>query len=194
VEAHLSHLAATMALTRHGWALPVLAAMAGGVALKPGPLARALPGASRPALEAGVAHLIDLELIRLNPGHGHPLRPAFTVTPAGQAMAARAHRLWAEAVRQGEAARRFVRLRWGLPLLLALHEARSQPTGFADLRRALGTITDRALALILKEAVAAGLVARVVDPAAHPPAVGYVPLDSAARLCDAFSLEGRSPA
>ena len=74
-------------LSSRAWSLPILAQIARGVACRQAPLIAAT-GAGRTAFGASLTHLIDLKLLERNPGHGHPLRPEFRLTPAGQAAAA----------------------------------------------------------------------------------------------------------
>ena len=162
-------LAELVALTRKGWALPVLAALGSGVKPRLYGLARALDGASRAAVLDGVEHLVALGLAVRNTGHGHPLRPDLYLSGQGKALAPLAARLWAMA---GEhELRGLIRKRWCLPVLLVL--ARGGPAGFAAVAGQLAPITDRALSQALQEAVAAGLVRRDVLTERRPPATVY---------------------
>lgn len=68
----------------------------------------------------------------------------------------------------------FLGKRWNGVILATLDGG---PTGFADLRRAVGTITDSVLSDRLAELVAAGLVERTVTDT-RPPGVSYALTDA----------------
>ncbi len=162
-------LADLVALTRKGWALPVLAALGAGVKPRLYGLARALDGASRAAVLDGVEHLVSLGLAVRNTGHGHPLRPDLYLSPQGKALAPLAARLWALA--GTPELRGTIRKRWSLPLLQVL--ATDGPAGFSALAGRLAPVTDRALSQALQEAVGLGLVRRDVLGDRRPPATVY---------------------
>jgi DNA-binding HxlR family transcriptional regulator len=168
-------------LCRFGWALPILAVLGEGVAPRYHALNRNLNGASREAIADGVEHLIALRLLVKNLGNGHPLRPDFHLTEAGQEIASVARQIWTNA--QSAQAEKFVRLRWGLPILNVLQA----PTSFSDIKTSLPPITDRALSLILKQGQNYELIGRTVVTTAYPPATLYAPLDKAIPLCEALA-------
>ena len=168
-------------LCRFWWAIPILAALGDGVSPRLHTLKFHLQDASRDAIKDGVDHLIGLRLLVPNTGHGHPLRPDFHLTEAGQPLAQMAATLWSTA--QHTQAQKFARLRWGLPLLRVLQV----PKGFGDIKSSLPPITDRALSLILKRGQSDHLIGRSVDITAYPPATRYAPLDKAAPLCEALA-------
>lgn len=168
-------------LCRFGWAIPIMAALGDGISPRLHALKFHLGDASRDAIRDGVNHLIGLGLLVPNSGHGHPLRPDFHVTEAGQTIAQIAAGLWLTA--QYAQAQKFARLRWGLPLLHVLQV----PKGFGDIKSSLPPITDRALSLILKRGQSDHLIGRSVDVTAYPPATLYAPLDKAASLCEALA-------
>jgi DNA-binding HxlR family transcriptional regulator len=174
---HTLDAAMTLALTQKGWALPVLAMLAEGVAPRAYTLSRALGGASRAAITDGILHLVELGLVQMNTGHGHPLRPDFWLLPAGEQIAVSAHQIWETAQRLE--ATDFVRRRWSLPLLQGL----AQPAGFSALAERLAPITDRALSLSLKQAVAGGFARRDVLADRFPPATLYRQLGKGRLLC-----------
>lgn len=173
-------LTEVIALSRHGWALPVLAALTGGAKPRAGALAHALPGASREALVDAVGHLKALGYLTSSEGHGHPLRAEMHLSPSGQKLAEEARAVWD--LSGSLDARRFVRLRWSLPLVRAMEA----PTGFGGLRQCLAPVTDRALSIALKTATTEGFVARAVDSDRFPPATLYTPLDKSLRLCESM--------
>lgn len=162
-------LADLVALTRKGWALPVLAALGSGVKPRLYGLARALDGASRAAVLDGVEHLVALGLAVRNTGHGHPLRPDLYLSGQGKALAPLAARLWERA--GTPELRGTIRKRWSLPLLLVL--VRDGPAGFSALAGRLAPVTDRALSQALQEVAAHGLLRRDVLADRRPPATVY---------------------
>ncbi|MEM1288619.1 MAG: winged helix-turn-helix transcriptional regulator [Pseudomonadota bacterium] len=99
-------------------------------------------------------HLLHLELVERNAGHGHPLRPEFRVTSRGAAMAEMAHRILSQ-VR--EADHLLLRKSWTLPVLAVVRE----PQFFGGLRQQLVPVTDRALSLALRGLEAKNWVERV---------------------------------
>ena len=72
----------------------------------------------------------------------------------------------------------FLGKRWNGVILGTLSAG---PTGFADLRRGVGTITDSVLSDRLVELIEAGLVERTVTQT-RPPGVSYTLTDSGAQL------------
>ena len=162
-------LAELVALTRKGWALPVLAALGSGVKPRLYGLARALDGASRAAVLDGVEHLVALGLAVRNTGHGHPLRPDLYLAPSGRRLAPIAAQIWAMAGEHD--LRGLIRKRWCLPLLLVL--ARGGPAGFSALAGQLAPVTDRALSQALQEMATHGLLRRDVLADRRPPATAY---------------------
>jgi DNA-binding HxlR family transcriptional regulator len=171
-------------LTRRGWALPVLAVLGQGVRPRLYAIAQALDGASRAAVLDGVEHLVATGLAARNTGHGHPLRPDLWLTPAGQALAPAAARMWERA--GALSARAFVRRRWSLPLLQVLEG----PSRFGELRGRLEPITERALSLALQEADVLALVRREVLTDRRPPATLYRPLPAGRDLVAGLGTGG----
>ncbi len=124
-------------------------------------------GISRDSLNRTLSHLITLQLVRKNTGHGHPLRPEYLPTTEGMVVAKNCTQLvvpqiserWAEVIGH----------KWSLPILATLREDSMR---FSSLRRELGSITPRALTTALKSLETGGLVARIVY-ADTPPTVLY---------------------
>lgn len=99
-------------------------------------------------------HLIELDLVRRNPGHGHPLRPEYILTSRGDRLAT-ASVLLDDALVSLQLRDLGFR-RWTLPALAAISD--DQPARFGDIALTLLGITDRALSLALKPMVAGELV------------------------------------
>ncbi|MEM9573114.1 MAG: winged helix-turn-helix transcriptional regulator [Pseudomonadota bacterium] len=130
-------------LTSRAWSLNILALMHEGLPGRQAPLLAAT-SASRTAFGSSLEHLVKLGLLERNPGHGHPLRPEFRLTPSGVTAAKIASRI-VRAVPDDDA---FVLLRrnWSVPIL-ALTE---RPRRFSALKSQLA-VTDRALSHSLQQ-------------------------------------------
>lgn len=154
------------ALSRHRWAVPVLAHLAARDGGRFAEMARRT-GAPRDSLKRTIEGLIAEGWVTPNPGHGHPLRPEYLLTGAGRVVA-RACRHLAQAQAAAGMPPEAV-TRWSLPLLglIGAGEAR-----FNRLERAMTGATPRAVAASLKALVAHGLVAREVT-ASYPPGSVY---------------------
>jgi DNA-binding HxlR family transcriptional regulator len=161
-----------IALFHHRWSAPVLAELARTGGTRFVVLSKAL-GVGRESLRRTLDALIDLGLVRRNPGYGHPLRPEYLLTPRGDAAAERCTRLLEVLDGDLDVALK----KWSLPVLVAL----SRPSRFSEVRDALPGVTARALALALKELEAAGLVRRQVQET-YPPSTVYAATRRAARL------------
>ena len=148
-------------ITSRAWALPILSNLHEGVAGRQAPLLAATR-ASRTAFSQSLDHLIAIGLLERNPGHGHPLRPEFRLTPRGKTAAAIAKKIQDVSSEEDQD---LLRRSWTLPVLTTLH----LPSHFNDIRRSLQTITDRALSQSLKSMEVRNWVSRSVDDAARPP-------------------------
>src|SRR5215813_4695568 len=148
-----------IALFHHRWAPPALALLDDRSGARFVELQRTLD-VGRESLRRALDALIELGLVRRNPGYGHPLRPEYVLTPDGEEAASRCARLLAAVDDEADVILR----KWSLPVLVALRgNAR-----FSELREALPGITARALALALKDLERAGLVTRRVEET-YPP-------------------------
>jgi DNA-binding HxlR family transcriptional regulator len=134
-------------------------------------------GVGRESLRRTLRALVDGGLVARNPGYGHPLRPEYVLTPRGERVADVCRDLLAglAELRVAEAALK----KWSLPVVLALGGPGRRR--FSALQEGLPEITARALALALKELVAAELVQRTVTDG-YPPATVYGLLPAGARL------------
>ena len=159
-------------LFHHRWAPPALVVFGerGGVRFVE--LQRRL-GVGRESLRRALDALIELRLVRRNPGYGHPLRPEYVLVPSADAAAEMAKRVLA-------AADPDVLLRkWSVPVLAELGAGRR----FSELHAALPGVTPRALALALSGLEQAKLVRREVLPT-RPPSTVYRPTARGRRVQD----------
>jgi DNA-binding HxlR family transcriptional regulator len=151
-------------LSRHRWALPILAHLNDTSGSRFVPLAHEL-GLSRDALRQTLSALIDAELVMRNPGYGHPLRPEYVLTPGGRRVAPICAAVL-RALRHAGAEEVGLK-KWSLPILAAL----TSELRYGEVRRIVGA-TPRALTLALKELVGSGLVERRVHDG-FPPSTSY---------------------
>jgi DNA-binding HxlR family transcriptional regulator len=148
------------------WMVPVIAALQRWRGSKFITLVNRLE-VSRPALRKTLDEAIERGWIRHNPGYGHPLRPEYLLAgvppdpapshPDRINLGPPCARLMTHLDRLdiADAALR----KWSMP---ALHAMGREAMRFADLRRRLEGITDRALTLALKDLIEAGLAQREV--------------------------------
>jgi len=154
-------------LFHHRWAVPTLALLGteGGGA-KFVTLQRRL-GVARDSLKRTLAALIAMRLVARNPGYGHPMRPEYVLTAAGQRLAPPCGHLVDRMERLGVT--EIALNKWSLPLVHVLSVSEGR---FNVILEMLETITPRALARALSDLQKAGLVERrVVD--GHPPRTDY---------------------
>lgn len=159
-------ISALVKLTSRAWSLNILALLHRGIPGRQAPLLAA-SGASRTAFAQSLAHLCDLGLLERNPGHGHPLRPEFRLTPAGVEMAAAADRILS-AVPHSDGTI-LLRRTWTIPIL-AVTQA---PRHFNEIKGTLGSITDRALSLSLQQLQAQQWMSRSISASDRPPRTQY---------------------
>jgi DNA-binding HxlR family transcriptional regulator len=163
-----------VAIFNHRWAAPVLAELQRSRGARFVYLARGL-GIANESLRRTLDALIALGLAARNPGYGHPLRPEYMLTERGQAAAAVCSRLLDRAADLPD------RRKWAVPALAVLGtEGR-----FSELLTRLPGVTNRSLALALKDLLGAGLVTRRVTDD-YPPATVYRPTAAGRRLQEAF--------
>ena len=148
------------------WSLTALGLMANGASARISPLAAAA-GCGRTAMGASVTRLVECDLLERNPGHGHPLRPEYRLTPAGEQIADWAGQLMGLVPHESD--QLLLRSKWVLPVLSCLTEEQR----YGDLRRALNPVTDRALSGCLGGLSEQDWVFRKVATAVSPPAVSY---------------------
>ena len=120
-------------------------------------------GLSRSVLAASLAKLQESGWVIRNPGHGHPLRPEYVLTPAGAVTARFCRRLMEQRAKLGLEPGHLPR--WSVPILYRLDEA---PARFEALRTRLAPLTPRALSLTLKQMLATDLIDRSLEDAFPP--------------------------
>lgn len=172
----MDHMTFLADLFHHRWAVPLLAEFSSsGGGGRVAELAARLEG-SRGGIRHALLSLVDLRLVAENPGHGHPLRPEYVLTPRGERVAAEAEevvelaRAWTI---QDQAFRK-----WPLPVLYGLGDEAAR---FSELRTRIPAITDRALSSALQALTATQVTDRVVR-GTRPPRVLYHPTARAKEL------------
>jgi DNA-binding HxlR family transcriptional regulator len=173
------------------WAVPVLAELhrgSMGLPARAGGGARSVTllnrlGITPSTLSRTIEALLREGLVARHPGYGHPLRPDFTLTRRGIAVAEACLEVVTVFTSAGVPAADH--RKWMIPALLALARGHSR---FSDLRGALGGITPRALTQVLKRLEEAGFIDRRISDD-YPPRVTYEigprgekPAHAAARL------------
>jgi DNA-binding HxlR family transcriptional regulator len=137
-------------------------------------------GLSRSALAASLELLQRAGWLARNPGHGHPLRPEYVLTPAGLPIAAFCRNVMAQRERLGLEPDQMPR--WSLPVIARLDP---DPARFSALRTALLPVSPRALSLTLKQLLATRLIDRALE-ADFPPTALYGLTSRGARLAEAM--------
>lgn len=174
-------LADLIALGRSRWAVPLLADLAAHRGARFVELLQrlALP---RDSLVRTLHVLSELGWVVRNPGHGHPLRPEYLLTPEGARVAAGATTIAATQAQLGLAPGSLTR--WGMPLVRTIGSSQAR---FNELARALEAATPRAISQGLQTLAVNDLVAReVVD--CYPPASLYRLTPAGFLLADAGGL------
>ena len=149
-------------LTASRWLIPILAMMHRQPGSRFSALVRQL-GISRSMLSASLDTLERERWIVRNPGHGHPLRPDYLLTPSGRDVAA-----WSAAADQALIAAGINSSalgRWSLPLLAAFGGGSARFKHFAE---ALAPISPRALSMALDQLAALRLIEKIRELAHHP--------------------------
>jgi DNA-binding HxlR family transcriptional regulator len=137
-------------------------------------------GLSRSALAASLALLQEAGWLRRNPGHGHPLRPEYILTAAGEPVAAFCMKVMAQREKLGLEPGQLPR--WSLPLISRLGDDRAR---FSALRASLAPVTPRALSLTLKQMLSVDLIDRALEDE-FPPIAIYGLTGRGLRLAEAM--------
>ena len=133
-------------------------------------------------MSASVNHLQELRLLERNPGHGHPLRPEYRLTPVGRAVAVWAAELDSLLITPADNV--LYRGKWALPVVSGLDPVQR----YSEIKRALPALTDRALSICLTRLVDCQWVKRQVDSQSLPPAVSYHTLNKGAVVHEHLQL------
>ena len=170
-------------LTSRAWSLNILALLHQGVPGRQAPL-MAATSASRSSFAASLDHLVKLGLLERNPGHGHPLRPEFRLTPQGADAARIAARLVRAVPDDGEFA--VLRRNWSAPILALTF----RPQRFSSIRAGLAPITDRALSTSLKRLEQRDWLMRDIDLSGRKPIPIYSAVNKGADVSRAIVEAG----
>ena len=168
-------------ITSRAWSLSILELMHNGVAGRQATLLSA-SGASRTAFTQSLNHLIGLDLLERNPGHGHPLRPEYRLTPKGVSASVVAAKIKAVATETSDQI--LLRRAWTIPVLAVSHE----PRYFKDIKNDLGIISDRALSQSLNQLNSQDWLMRTVNISARPPRPVYQASNVGAAISRAVNL------
>jgi DNA-binding HxlR family transcriptional regulator len=155
-----------VALFHNRWSVPILAELHRQRGSRFVTLSRTL-GLSGESLRRTLVALMDGGLVGRNPGYGHPLRPEYVLTRAGEKIAGACGPL-VEQLRRGNLEEIGLK-KWSMPVVFALAEG---PLRFSELRDRLEGVSPRALTLALKDLETVKLIdRRVTDD--YPPATVY---------------------
>ncbi|WP_171129573.1 MULTISPECIES: winged helix-turn-helix transcriptional regulator [unclassified Ruegeria] len=168
-------------LTSRAWCLSILAALNAGTPGRQAPLLAATQ-ASRTSFRASLDHLIDIGLLERNPGHGHPLRPEFRLTPAGAEAAQMARKIIKAVPNADEFA--LLRKSWSVPVL-ALTQT---PQRFSIMKTKLHRVTDRALSASLLQLEEGELIQRDINLSERRPYPTYCAINAGREVSHAVGL------
>ena len=168
-------------VTSRAWSLDILALMHSGVPGRQAALVSA-SGAGRTALVQSLGHLIEIELLERNPGHGHPLRPEYRLTVKGVEAATVADRIKRSA--REPAGHTLLRRAWTVPVLAVSRE----PLYFTEIKSELESISDRALSQSLKQLMAQRWLQRTIAADVMPSRPLYKAANVGARISRAIGL------
>lgn len=162
-------------LVHHRWNIPIVAELHARSGAKFIALINSLT-LGRSSLSASLRDLIDLEIVKRNPGHGHPMRPEYLLTDKGREIGADCEDL--ARVIERRHADDFAYQKWTLPLIAAIDD---QVVRFNELRAILDDASPRAVTLGLKTLLTRQWIARnLIDD--YPPAAGYTLLTNGRRV------------
>ncbi len=139
-------------LCHHRWAVPLLAEMGRTGGGRFAVLVRRLE-VPEESLRRTLAAALEQGCVVRNPGHGHPLRPDYLLTPRGAAMAPACARLHS-ALTELDVVAPGLR-KWSMPVV---HVLDLDDRTFGELRSGLPLVTPRALSLALGTLHDVGLV------------------------------------
>ncbi|SFT82186.1 transcriptional regulator, HxlR family [Pseudovibrio denitrificans] len=175
-------IATLVKLTSRAWSLNILAHLHAGVPGRQAPLLAA-SGASRTSFAASLEHLVGLGLLERNPGHGHPLRPEFRLTPKGVRAAEIASRIVNAVPNDNEFS--LLRKSWTVPILALT----ATPQRFSSIRTDLATITDRALSASLVRLEEREWIRRDINTTQRVPFPTYCAANTGIQINRAIDLQ-----
>ncbi|MCC7364599.1 MAG: winged helix-turn-helix transcriptional regulator [Dehalococcoidia bacterium] len=167
-----------VALFHHRWAVPVVATMQNAGRPLSAAEAAARLGASRAAVREALEDLREKGVVVRQPGPRGP----YAFTAMGEHLAPGCQGL-GKVVRELGALPVALR-KWSMPVIIQVGHGCEH---YNELLATLPGVTPRALALALKEALAAGLIERRID-AGYPPSSRYVLTERAATLYPALEV------
>lgn len=170
-------------ITSRAWSLKILALMHEGVPGRQAPLLSAAQ-ASRTSFAASLTHLVDLQLLERNPGHGHPLRPEFRLTAEGTQAAKMASKIINAVPQPTET--KILRKSWVVPILAVTE----RPRHFIEIKSDLSSITDRALSQSLGLLHERKWLRRDVDSTRRPLRPTYHATNIGEQISNAVNLNG----
>ena len=165
-------------VTSRAWSLDILALLHSGVPGRQAPLLSST-GANRTTFAKSLAHLVELGLLERNPGHGHPLRPEYRLTPHGAQVAKIADKI--VGVVPGESQVALLRRKWTIPVLTVT----LTPRRFTEIKSDLFSITDRALSKSLDQLQELEWLRREIDTSDRPPRSTYQAANTGFKICQA---------
>lgn len=144
-------------LTANRWAMPVMALLAREQGSRFAVIAARF-GLSSHSLTRCLQHLREAGWVIPNPGHGHPLRPEYVLTAAGESVGAACERIMAQRRKLGLEAADLPR--WGLPVVAGME---GEWNRFGALQSRLAPVTPRALSMTLQAMMGQDLVRRRLE-------------------------------
>lgn len=159
-------LAPLIGLCHFRWAIPVISELQKSSGAKFVTMQKRL-GVSPDALRRSLDYLIAANLIQVNSGYGHPMRPEYILSKGGQAYGSCSAGLYSEL--QKQSVEQLCLKKWSIPALVGIEAGHSR---FNDIKRLLPGATSRAVTQALKNLTHEGLLIRIVTDD-YPPAVNY---------------------
>ena len=165
-DKNIERLDSLVELAHHRWNIPIIAELYRQSGAKFVTLANTL-GVSRGSLSASLDDLIELGFVVRNFGHGHPMRPEYLLTDAGNAIGRECLSLRYLLRRRQEEGMAY--RKWTLPLVAAIGD---ETRRFNEVQIILPAASPRAITLGLKTMLAERWAQRsVIDD--FPPTAAY---------------------
>jgi DNA-binding HxlR family transcriptional regulator len=165
------------ALGQNRWAVPLMAMLSEGGGARFVVMLNQL-GIARESLARTLGAVMELGWVIRNPGHGHPLRPEYILTPKGETAARTCQKIADVQNQLGLKPTDFTR--WSLPAIWLIVGGQNR---FNGIERALPGVNPRALTQSLKAMIAADLIERSVI-AGYPPVTQYALTERGSVLAD----------